>query len=206
MPKLPEKRSTWASSPLDFPTCQWLESPANTGRSCRFGGLPEVAEAFSLAVALWCPASEPGAGPGRTVSDHKRDDLPGPTVQSNPQPPFIRPLPGASPPVHRVQGHHLPQQASSPRLLARLLVLFPSHRFNATATDSKNAADCALRSAFAVSTEDLLFFLLRVAPRFWINHLMRTTVLAVILLAATGAVPVFRQDKRSRTPCTRESL
>jgi hypothetical protein len=60
-------------------------------------GLPEVAEAFSLAVALWYPAPEPGAGPGRAVSDHKRDDLPGPTAQSNPQPPFVRPFSGASP-------------------------------------------------------------------------------------------------------------
>jgi hypothetical protein len=55
-------------------------------------GLPEVAEASALTVFLRNPAPEPSTGSGRTVSDHKCHDLPGSPAQSNPQPPFIRPL------------------------------------------------------------------------------------------------------------------
>jgi hypothetical protein len=42
-----------------------------------------------------------------------------------------------------------------------------------------------------VSSEDLLFLLLGVAPRFWIEYLMRPAIFAVVLLRATGTVAVF---------------
>jgi len=55
-------------------------------------GFPEVAEAPALPVAFRNPAPEPGAGLGRTVSDHKRYDLPGPSAEGHPEPPLIRSL------------------------------------------------------------------------------------------------------------------
>lgn len=55
-------------------------------------GFPEVTEALALAVFLRNSAPEPCAGPSRTVPDDKRDDLPGPTAQSHPEPPLIRPF------------------------------------------------------------------------------------------------------------------
>ena len=55
-------------------------------------GLPEVTEAFGLAIALRNPAPEPCAGLGRTVSDHKCYDLSSSTAESHPEPSFVRPF------------------------------------------------------------------------------------------------------------------
>jgi hypothetical protein len=53
---------------------------------------------------------------------------------------------------------------------------------------------------------DLLLLLLGVTPRFRIEYLVGSTVFAVILLRATGAVAVFGGVPRNRVPCARGSL
>jgi len=51
-----------------------------------------------------------------------------------------------------------------------------------------------------VSPEDFLLLLFGVAPRFWVEHLVGSTVLAVLLLGAAGAVTVFDDVRGAAFP------
>ena len=93
--------------------------------------------------------------------------------------------------IRRAQGRHSPQLAGAHRLLSRLLVPFFKPTGECIATHAKDATDCSLRSAFAVSPEDFLFLLLGIATRLGIKHLVGTTVFTVILLRTASAVSVF---------------
>ena len=158
-------------------------------------GFPEVAEAPALPVAFRNPAPEPGAGLGRTVSDHKRYDLPGPSAEGHPELPLIRSL-------SDIFQHSSVQHSSSSRTSFSSAGRSPSATESARCpffepsvqripTHAKNPTDCPLRPAFAVGPENFLFLLLGVAARLGVEHLMRPAIFAVILLGAAGAVAVF---------------
>jgi hypothetical protein len=55
-------------------------------------------------------------------------------------------------------------------------------------------------------TENLLFLLLGVATRLWIENLMHPTIFAAILLRAAGAVTVFDDVRGAAFPPARRSL
>ena len=57
-------------------------------------------------------------------------------------------------------------------------------------TDTKGALDATHAGAFILCRQDLFFLLLRV-PTLWFEYTTFATVLAPILLAATGIVPIF---------------
>jgi hypothetical protein len=93
-------------------------------------GFPEVAEASSLSVFLRNPAPEPSAGFCRTVSDNERYHLPGPTAQSDPQPPLIRTFPDVRPALIELKDVILFSWLEAFGYWVGFSPLFLSHRVN----------------------------------------------------------------------------
>jgi len=93
-------------------------------------GFPEVAEALALLVSLRNSAPEASAGPGRTVSDYKRHDLPGPTAEGDPEPPFVRPFSGARPALIEFKDIVLLSRPEPISYWLGFASLFSSHRLN----------------------------------------------------------------------------
>jgi len=66
-------------------------------------GFPTVTEALFFPILRQNLCLEPSAGLGRTVSDHKCDDLPSSPAQRNPKPALIRPLPDVGRPFIKLK-------------------------------------------------------------------------------------------------------
>lgn len=71
------------------------------------------------------------------------------------------------------------------------LTRFSNHRFKVLRLTPNNPADRSFRPSLPVSSENLFLLSLGVAPELGIKHLVGPTVLAAILLGATGTMTVF---------------